>query len=125
MPLELPDLSGLPMWQQVLAVVVVGVTVGAGLLITRLGFLTGKNGGGSANDTKATVAAVIVDSSSLDRLTGEAAGLQLELAALNKTFQDIHRASSTTANVLESLMEEMGRLREEIRVMREVANARK
>lgn len=64
-----PDLSGLPMWAQILGYAIFGIGVAAIGLITRFGFRMGRTTPPASSDKAATVAAVIVDPEALNRAT--------------------------------------------------------
>ena len=68
----LANFQALEQWQQALAIVVAAVTVAAIVTVTKLGILQGKAGvaaPGTTSTTGATVAAMIVDSTALNRFT--------------------------------------------------------
>lgn len=117
----IPDLSTLPLWQQILAVIVAGAVAGIGLLVTRLGFLTGKDGRKTPQAHAAEVAAVIVDDKALNRLTGEVSGLQVALLELAREVREAVTGQGRTQEVnaelarkVDQLAESTDRLKEEL-----------
>lgn len=75
----LPDLSPLPGWVQVVAYIVLAVALGVAGFMARFGYVMGRGNNG-APEKSAEVAAVIVDSRALDRLTDAAVKLEAAIS---------------------------------------------
>jgi hypothetical protein len=89
---ELPDFSGLPGYAQGILYAVLAVGLALSVIIPRFGFLFGKEAAKGATAPNATVAAVVVDPTALNR----------------------------HSDAIIKLAEEMGELKVELRIVREV-----
>lgn len=104
---ELVD--GLPPWLAIVLIVVVGV-VGA---IIKFGYSQGGREADGGGRSSATVAAVIVDPAALNNLSAQVGLLALALDRIIRTGENVSESE-------EKLAEELSRMREEIRITREV-----
>lgn len=117
--IELPDLTSLPNWVQVIFYVTFAVGTAITILAARFGLLRSRS---SINDhSKAEVAAVIVDSSAINRLTIAAEALNLTFQQLNITGKASSRAVGAQAREVNTLnksvtdlTESLDRLRDEL-----------
>ena len=116
--------SALPTWAQILAIIVFGISAAGFLVVTRLGIQQGKAGASGALSDKTTVAAVIVDNTALNRFTDTLQVTNLALGEIVDVGKTIAAANARMPEALERVHDELARVREEIRVMREVNNAR-
>lgn len=122
--MQFPDLSALPPWAQVIVYATFGVSLAFIIGAARFGVMLGKKlpGATSAGGAStATVAAVIVDSSELQKLVAVAASLDVTLATMNKTGQSLARATAAEAResrefaeTLKELAQAVDRLRDEL-----------
>lgn len=96
------------------ALFAVGIVIGIGLLVRYFGLMQGQRAGPEHGASSAQVAAVIVDSSALNR--GTAA-----LEALNMTLTETNAIGRETARSHKIMAEELDRIREELRIQREVS----
>jgi hypothetical protein len=107
--IPLPDLSGLPPWAQAVAYFFLAVTVGLGTGVVWFGIIRGKLAPASKSETAATVAAVIVDSTELRRLTLVAETVAAALEALNLSFIEANmltkQASAAAAAAAKAIRE--------------------
>ncbi|RUT32661.1 hypothetical protein EMQ25_05810 [Arsenicitalea aurantiaca] len=107
--MQLPDLTGLPPW----AAVSFGISLAVIFAFVWLGIKEGRRATPSGGSAAAQVAAVIVDSSALDRATGAVDGLTVAVTSMNVTLKLV-------AERYERLGDEMDKVREEMRIHREV-----
>jgi hypothetical protein len=85
--------------------------------ITRLGILEGRRNDPGKDVPAAQVAAVIVDPTALNRLSDQA-------AALNATLKDLCEIAKEKARVDTLMATELDRIREEMRIQRELERRR-
>ena len=78
-----------------------------------LGLMSGERATPSASASSAQVAAVIVDPSALNKATAA-------IEALNITFMEMNRVARDMVQSQQNLADEIDRVREEMRVQREV-----
>lgn len=95
------------------ALVVFAISLAVLFFTQRMGFWQGVKAPPDKSEAAAPVAAVIVDSSSLDRATAS-------IEALNMTLIEQNMVSKKFIDIERELKEEIDKLREEIRVSREV-----
>jgi hypothetical protein len=93
------------------ALITLGITLAVIIGVRYIGLLSGEKTG---PENKAPVAAVIVDSTALNRLTDQA-------ARLNENFDEFNERAREKIRVDGLLATELDRIREELRIQREIA----
>lgn len=106
---KLPDLTGL----HPLAVLAFGATLAIIFAVRYVGIAMGMRSAPVPDAARAQVAAVIVDPTALNRLSDEVSGLVLALATLAEVGEALEKTEGHMAM-------ELGRIREELRIQREI-----
>jgi hypothetical protein len=96
-----------------LALVVFGGTLAVIFAVRYFGLATGAKSGPANSPASAQVAAVIVDPTALNRLTDQA-------AKLNETLKDMMEITREKVRVDGLMATELDRIREELRIQREI-----
>lgn len=104
-----PDLTSLPPW----AAIAFGISLAIIWFVTRSGLAQGQRAIPATSSGAAQVAAVIVDPTALNRLTDQAVKLN---EALEKTVEVGERMSRAQLH----MATELDRIREELRIQREL-----
>jgi chemotaxis protein histidine kinase CheA len=121
--MQFPDLSALPQWAQVIVYATFGISLAFIIGAARFGVMLGKKGSSQSatTTTRATVAAVIVDATELQKIVAVAASLDATLGSMNKTGQSLARATAAEAResrefaeTLKELAQAIDRLRDEL-----------
>ncbi|OJU70975.1 MAG: hypothetical protein BGO05_05825 [Rhizobiales bacterium 63-7] len=119
--MQFPDISSLPPWAQVAVILAFGVSSAIIVFVTRFGFAQGLKMTPEAAASKAPVAAMIVDSTALNRAT---AAIEAHTNMLHE-HNDIMRVSNEVhrdfADYARRMAVELDRIREELRIQRELA----
>lgn len=97
-----------------LAIIAFGITLAIGLLVVRFGLFQGMKAAPVASAATAQVAAVIVDPSALNRLTGEAAGVSVALEQVVVVGRELVEANRNVARSLNQLTDGISDLRDEV-----------
>jgi hypothetical protein len=106
---KLPDLTGL----HPLAILAFGATLAIIFAVRYIGIAMGMKAVPTSDSGKAQVAAVIVDPTALNRLSGEVSKLVEVFAALTEVGEALEKTQSHMAI-------ELDRIREELRIQREI-----
>ena len=119
--MQFPDISSLPPWAQVAVILAFGISSAIIVFVTKFGFQQGLKMTPEAAASKAPVAGVIVDSTALNRASAaieghkEALEDHLDLQRVtNEVFREV-------AEHLRRMTAELDRIREELRLQRELA----
>jgi hypothetical protein len=116
--MELPDISGLPQPAQIVFVCCFAV-VGA---LAYFGVIHGRNTPAGKRTDASEIVALTVDSRSIDKLAGEAAGVSVALTELKVAVVE---SSKDLVRSNDDLVEQIRDLAVEMRVSREVGRAHK
>lgn len=111
--MPLPDLSGLPIWAQVLIYAILGISIAIAFFVARFGVLQGQRAAPAAA-AQAQVAAVIVDNTALNKLTGEVAGLAVAISEGNVTNRAHTAATDRLAGKIDELSDGVDKLRDQL-----------
>lgn len=115
-----PDLSHLPAWAQVLVYAILGLSLGIAFIVARFGVNQGQKAAPAASSGTAQVAAVIVDPTALNRLTATGEALNTTLTEMNMIGREAAKVHAEDVKVMSALRDEMDRIREEMRIQREI-----
>jgi hypothetical protein len=96
------------------ALITLGATLAVIFAARYLGLMTGERASPANSAASAQVAAVIVDPSALNRLTDQASRLNDTLEDVKETMEERNRTEKLMAT-------ELDRIREELRIQRELA----
>lgn len=114
------NFTALPVWAQALAIITFAASAAVFVVVTKLGISAGSSGKSEVTAPTATVAAVIVDPSALNRLTAAGEALNMTLMERNAIGREAAKVHAEDVKVMSEFADEMARLREEIRIHREV-----
>ncbi|HEU5067053.1 MAG TPA: hypothetical protein VFT61_02555 [Sphingomicrobium sp.] len=115
--MQLPDLSPLPVWAQLVVYGTLGISLAVIIAVARLGILQGQKSTPANNPASAQVAAVIVDPTALNHASAAVEGLTVAVTEATKVGRE-------HAKNMERMAEEMDKVREEMRIQREVNRGR-
>lgn len=96
-----------------LAIIVFGATLAVIFGVRYMGLLSGAKAPPEKSASSAQVAAVIVDPTALNRLTATGEAINMTLMEMNSVFKEKTRVDSMMAT-------ELDRIREEMRIQREI-----
>jgi hypothetical protein len=108
-----PDLSGLPVWAQVLIYAILGLAIAIAFLVARFGLLQGSKASPEAGG-QAQVAAVIVDPTALNKATAEVAGLSVAITEATVVARTHNDATDRLADNVEELSKRVDRLTDKV-----------
>lgn len=108
------------MKDQPLAIITFGVVLALIVGVRYLGLWQGQNAPPSTAAGSAQVAAVIVDPSALNRLTAAGEALNITLTERNMIAKRAAEVHADDVKVTSELRDEMDRIREEMRIQREI-----
>lgn len=112
--MPLPDLSGLPIWAQVLIYTILGLSIAVAFLVARFGVAQGAKASPAASAAQAQVAAVIVDPTALNKAAGEVAGLAVAITEAMAVVRAHTAAVDRQADKIDGLAEGVDKLRDEL-----------
>jgi hypothetical protein len=110
-------IKSLPLPALMVLAAVLGLIIG----VRYLGLWQGQNALPKASEGTAQVAAVIVDPSALNRLTAAGEALNVTLTEMNMIGREAARVHSEDVKVMGELRDEVDRIREEMRIQREIS----
>lgn len=108
------------MKDQPLAIITFGVVLALIVGVRYLGLWQGQNATPAASAGAAQVAAVIVDPTALNRLTAAGEALNVTLTERNMIARRAAEVHAEDVRVMSELKDEMDRVREEMRIQREI-----
>lgn len=103
-----------------LAIITFGAVLAVIFAVRYLGLWQGQSAPSKSSEAAAQVAAVIVDPSALNRGTAAVEALNVTLIERNMITREAAKVHAEDVRVMSEFTDEMAKLREEIRVSREI-----